>query len=171
MGNVNALGGPGNNASDLTVGTTAELNINNLALAVGSLSGGGIVTSSGATAGIVFSTGNGSNANNTTFSGSLVAATPADLAFTKTGTNNETLSGQSYYTGATLAVSGRHADPEERSTVSNPSSTAAQTPTLSDTAITGGQRQLRTPDSAPPPRPSPPRARSRWPTVFFLAAC
>ncbi|WP_395736536.1 autotransporter-associated beta strand repeat-containing protein [Prosthecobacter sp.] len=127
QGVANAFGST-NTGADFTVAAGAEMDINNIALQTGSLSGGGIVTNSGATVGTLLTIGAGSNATNATFSGSLVAATAANLALTKTGTNNQTLSGQSYYTGATTVSGGTL-------TLKN-GSTAAATPTLANTAIT-----------------------------------
>ena len=126
MGNANALGGAGNNGSDLTVGTGAELNMNAFALSIGSLSGGGIITDSSSAQALTI--GTGSNVNNNTFSGSLTAATQASLSLIKTGTNNQTLSGTSFYTGVTTVSGGTL-------TLKN-GSTSATTPTLNNTAIT-----------------------------------
>jgi autotransporter-associated beta strand protein len=102
-GNANAFGGAGNNGADFTVGTGAELNMNALALSIGSLAGGGIVTDSSTAQALTI--GSGSNATNATFSGTLTAATQANLSLVKVGTNNQTLSGTSYYTGV-YTVSG-----------------------------------------------------------------
>ena len=96
--------GTSNTGADYTVGTTAEINLNAFALSIGSLSGGGIVTNSGASQTLTI--GAGGNATNATFSGVLVAATPASLLVTKIGTNTQTLTGQSYYTGATTVNGG-----------------------------------------------------------------
>ncbi len=104
MGSATALGGAGNNAADLSVGAGASLNLNANALSVGSLAGGGLITNSGAA--VLLTTGAGSNANNTTFSGVLTAATPANLALTKTGANSLTLSGANLYAGATTLSGG-----------------------------------------------------------------
>lgn len=105
MGNANALGGAGNNGSDLTVATGAALNLNNVSLSVGSLSGGGLLTNSGAAV-QTLTVGTGSNANNTTFSGTLASATAANLALTKTGNNRLELTGANLYAGATLINGG-----------------------------------------------------------------
>ena len=128
LGNASGFGGIGNVGADYTVGSTAEINLNNFALQIGSLSGGGIVTNSGSTAGLLLTVGAGSDSTNATFSGALTAATVANLALAKGGTNNQTLSGQSFYTGATTVSGGTL-------TLANGSS-AASTPTLADTAIT-----------------------------------
>jgi autotransporter-associated beta strand protein len=127
QGVANAFGST-NAGADYTVGSTAELNLNNIALQIGSLSGGGIVTNPGATAGLLLTIGGGADATNATFSGALTAATAANLAVTKVGANNQTFSGQSFYTGATTVNGGTL-------TLANGSS-AATTATLADTAIT-----------------------------------
>ena len=142
LGNANGLNmstaTPGTNlGADVTVGTTAEINIAGFPQSFGSLAGGGIVADSGGVAALTL--GTGSNATNANFSGSLVAATAVNLSLIKTGANNQTLSGQSYYTGTTT-VSGGTLTLANSSTATNPANlqTAAQTPTLADTAITVG---------------------------------
>jgi autotransporter-associated beta strand protein len=126
LSNASGFGGAGNAGADYTVASGAEININGNALQIGSLSGGGIVTDSGGAQTLTI--GAGADSTNATFGGSLMAATEANLALTKTGTNTQTLSGQSYYTGATTIGGGAL-------TLANGGSVAS-TPTLADTAIT-----------------------------------
>jgi autotransporter-associated beta strand protein len=103
MGNANAFAG--NAGGDYTIGASGEINIAGFALSIGSLSGAGILTNSSGTA-QTLSIGNGANATNATFSGALVANTPANLLVAKVGTNTQALTGQSYYTGATTVNGG-----------------------------------------------------------------
>ena len=109
---------------------------------IGSLSGdststGGMVTNSNSSTAVVL-TINYDNTNQT-FAGIITAVPTANLALTKLGTGNQTLSGASTYTGATL-VSGGTLTLANGSTASNPANgqTAAQTATLADTAISVG---------------------------------
>ena len=90
QGAANAFGS-GNTGADYTIGSTAEININAFSLQIGSLSGGGILTNTGAAQTLTI--GAGGNTTNATFSGALMAATAANLAVSKVGGNTQTLSG------------------------------------------------------------------------------
>lgn len=107
MGNAAALGGAGNATADLTVGSTAALNTNNFSLGVGSLSGGGLVTNSGATA-QTLTIGGSSTAPVYTFSGAITAATPANLsvAVNHLAAQTQVFSGPNAYAGGTTINSG-----------------------------------------------------------------
>ncbi len=104
LGNAAAFGGVANAGADYTVATAGALNMNALPLSIGSLSGGGLVTNSGAAQTLTI--GAGSDVTNATFSGSLAAGTAANLALAKIGTNTQTLTGLSYYAGTTTVSGG-----------------------------------------------------------------
>ena len=106
MGNANALGGTSNTTEDLTVGPTAALNLNANPLSVGSLSGGGLVTNSGASQ--TLTVGGSSTAPVYTFSGAVTAATPANLsvAVNHLTAQTQVFSGPNAYAGGTTINSG-----------------------------------------------------------------
>ena len=115
--------------SSVIINAGAAFDINAKAGSVGSLAGGttttgGLVTNSGASATLTV----GNDNTNTTFAGVITAATPANLALTKTGTGNQTLSGLNTYTGATTVSNGTLT--LQNNTVTSTSAT------LADTAIT-----------------------------------
>ena len=116
-------------ASSVIINAGAAFDINAKAGSVGSLAGdtsttGGMVTNSAGAATLTI----GNDNTNTTFAGVITAATPANLALTKAGTGNQTLSGINTYTGATTVNGGTL-------TLQNNSASSASA-TLADTAIT-----------------------------------
>ena len=132
-GGVLQLGSAGGvpSASSVIINAGAAFDINAKAGSVGSLAGGtsttgGLVTNSNATTAATLTVGN--DGSSTTFAGVITAATPADLALTKTGAGNQTLSGINTYTGATTVNGGTL-------TLQNNSATSTSA-TLADTAIT-----------------------------------
>ncbi len=100
LGNANAL--PSSIDPDTTVAAGAELNINALATSLGSLSGGGLVTNSGAAAALTVG-----DSTNATFNGALVAATAANLSLVKIGSDTQQLTNAaSNYAGGTTVNAG-----------------------------------------------------------------
>jgi autotransporter-associated beta strand protein len=95
-----------NNTVSIKSGGTLELNNNSEVIAglSDSAGSGGVVSQSGANARTLTLGGSGTN----TFSGSLTATTPANLALTVnlTGGGSQTLTGTLGYTGATLVSGG-----------------------------------------------------------------
>ena len=118
-------------ASSLIINAGAAFDINGKAGSVGSLAGdtsttGGLVTNNSATAATLTI---GNDGTNTTFAGVITSNTLANLALTKTGTGNQTLSGINTYTGATTVSGG---------TLTLQNNSTSSTATLADTAITVG---------------------------------
>ena len=103
LGNANALG-PTTINRRLTVAATAELNINAFAASIGSLSGGGIVTNSGAAQTLTI--GAGSTSTTRPSAASSPPPPRRTCSLTKIGTNNQILTGPSTYTGATTVTGG-----------------------------------------------------------------
>jgi|GEM_PF-1667768 len=89
--------------SAVTVGVGGTLDIAGLNETIGSLAGGGLVTSSAAGTPTLTT---GIDNTSTDFSGSLQNGSSASVALTKTGTGTLTLSGDNTYTGATTLIGG-----------------------------------------------------------------
>ena len=89
--------------TDLSISAGAAFDTGGFAQSLSTLSGAGLVSSSGVAN--TLTVGN-STPTNATFSGVITGVTPANMALTKVGTNTQTLSGTNTYNGITTVSDG-----------------------------------------------------------------